>query len=377
MARPNAWLSALVALVVAAGLAVPAHADPASCQKQIVRGLLKFKRAYLLRHFKCVQGENIGKVSGPCPDTTALLKIQLINQKAVTKIAASCTPADLAALNYRTDCQYEAATAGKEGVCAAKTVTVGTDIDPTNFAECLKCWKGAELSEYVAILFASHASELCGSLNETSATCSDINCTSPLPDQRNLGDTGENDCQFSIAKGGIKYLVKREQILEKCALGRGTVPPRSRAQCLADLKLQLALQKADDQKQTTIKKKCGNRAPAANPPFCCRTGTGQNCTVVATRADCEAITGAQVQADKTCDSGTLMCQPITGPNGKKITWWENCPESDTCPGTALTSLDDLIGCVDTTANAIADELLCLQFRGNGGADWPCPPGEGT
>ena len=79
-----------------------------------------------------------------------------------------------------------------------------------------------------------------------------------------------------------------------------------------------------------------------------------------------------VQEDKTCDMGS--CAPVQGPN-QKITWWGFCPESDTCPGTALSTLDDLIGCVDTTADAVTDELMCLQFRCNGGADWPCPASE--
>ena len=44
-------------------------------------------------------------------------------------------------------------------------------------------------------------------------------------------------------------------------------------------------------------------------------------------------------------------------------------------GTPLSTLDDIADCVDICADAISDELLCLQFRGNNGADWPCPPAE--
>jgi len=36
----------------------------------------------------------------------------------------------------------------------------------------------------------------------------------------------------------------------------------------------------------------------------------------------------------------------------------------------------MIACVDTSADAIVDELLCLQFPANGGSDWPCPPEAG-
>ena len=38
---------------------------------------------------------------------------------------------------------------------------------------------------------------------------------------------------------------------------------------------------------------------------------------------------------------------------------------------------EVITCVDTSANEVIDELLCLEFRGNGGADWPCPVDAGS
>jgi hypothetical protein len=43
--------------------------------------------------------------------------------------------------------------------------------------------------------------------------------------------------------------------------------------------------------------------------------------------------------------------------------------------TPLSTLVDIVDCVDVSADAISDELLCLQFRGNNGADWPCPPAD--
>jgi hypothetical protein len=136
--------------------------------------------------------------------------------------------------------------------------------------------------------------------------------------------------------------------------------------------VQLKLQRAEDSKDALIQRKCGNnRIPTAAPAFCCRDGgPGQSCTVVATRDDC-VTGGGTVQEGKTYDGGTLTCDPVMGPN-KPITWWEHCPESDTCPGPTLADLSDLIGCVDSAADAIVDELMCFQFPRNGGADWPCP-----
>jgi hypothetical protein len=114
---------------------------------------------------------------------------------------------------------------------------------------------------------------------------------------------------------------------------------------------------------SAIKNKCGNRNPDPNPPgFCCRCGTGNMCMAEPDEATCTATAGCAVQEGKLCDVD-LTCKP--GP--KTLTWWNNCPESDTCPGAAVTTLDQLIGCVDTSADAIVDELLCFQFPG-----YPCP-----
>jgi hypothetical protein len=149
---------------------------------------------------------------------------------------------NLAFLGYRTDCQYGPATAGIGGTCFALPVTT-----PTEFAECMKCWKGAEFARLEGTLYASHAQEVCGTaLDDTSVTCSAVGCTSPLPVQGDLGGGGDNDCQQMLSKATMNYLLKRERILEKCLLKLGTLPL-----CLADLKVQLQLSKAETQKDTS------------------------------------------------------------------------------------------------------------------------------
>lgn len=352
---------AVVALVFAQ--AAPARADATSCQSAIVRQLAKYKKVYLRLNIKCLRLENLFRLNGPCPDPNTQLKLQGKAQKVTEAIASACTAQDMADLGFGASCALEAATQGIEGQCAALPVTTSQEL-----ADCLLCWKSAELREFIATLFASHALEACnGALDETSPACSDLDCVTPLPEQHDLGDTGENTCQIGIARGGFKYLVKREKILEACALAGGT-----RASCLADLQVQVDLLAAEQAKDTLISRKCGNRDPAASPPFCCKT-TGNTCVVATTRDDCVMVMGGTVQEDKTCNTGTFTCEP--SPGGHKVTWWEFCPESDTCPGTALSTLQDLIDCVDTSADAIVDELLCFQFPRNGGADWPCPTGE--
>jgi hypothetical protein len=356
------------ALVAAAAIGVvglvaasSAQADPAGCQTAIAKQFFRLKRVSLRAHIKCLRLENLLRLPGPCPDAEAQLKIQTIAAKVSDALQSQCEASDLAALGY-SNCAFEAASAGVEGTCAALPVTTTAEL-----AACLECWKSANLTELMGILFASHALEVCGgSVGTSSPACSEMECTgSPFPDQRDLGNTSENDCQTGIAKAGFKYVVKREKILEKCALAGGT-----RASCLASLDVQADLATAEQKKDVLITRKCGNRDPAPSPPLCCRTGQGNECTVAADRTDCVDNLGGTVQEDKTCDLGS--CAPVGG-GGKKITWWSACPE--TCD--PLATLQDLIDCVDGSADEMIDRLMCYQFRGNGGADWPCPVGSAS
>jgi hypothetical protein len=351
-------LAASVALAfLVGGVARDAGAEPLKCQKTIVRSLLKLKKAYLKKVARCVDKQNVGKVAGPCPDAATLLKVQNTRDKVIAKIANACPDPDLATLGFPATCAFEATATGIEADCAALPVDT-----PAEFAACLACWKQAELAEFVATLYASHAVEVCGgSLDETSPVCSELDCATPLPDQRDLGDTGENDCQKGIGRAGVKHLVQVEKILERCGLSGMT-----RSDCLADLAVQAKIDKAELKLETLIKKKCGNRDPVPSTPFCCRSGMGNACVAAATREDCELM-GGDVQDNKECGVDNA-CHPSQG--GQKLTWWSTCPISNTCPGTTLATLDDLIDCVDATVDEIADELLCIQFPTGWG---PCPP----
>jgi hypothetical protein len=299
---------AAVAATTFAFLALSTGADAADpCQTAIVKSLAKYKKVYLKSHSKCLDKENKQLIEeGSCPDALADLAVAKANEAARVKIAKVCTLVQIQALGYRSDCAYQPAAQGREAECAAMPVT-STD----EFTECMKCWKGAELSEFIATLYASRALQECeGDLSAASTRCSELDCTTPLPVQRVLGDTAENDCQRAIGKAGIKYLLKREKIIEKCLLTGCT-----RAECLG--------------------------------------GT------------CEATPDCLVQEGKVCNLVDLTCDQ--GP--KTITWWENCPESltGTCPGSPVTTLEGLIDCVDTSADVAVDELICIQFPG-----YPCP-----
>jgi hypothetical protein len=351
----------LVGVCASVLLASTAESEPVKCQSTIVKELAKLKKQVLKRTEKCIDNQNVGKIPGPCPDAAALLKIQTARDKAIAKIALLCPDPDRTTLGFPNNCAFESASSGIEGTCAGLPVT-----NPTELATCIACWKQAELYEFTATLYASHALEVCnGSLDETSSVCSDLDCTTPLPDQRDLGDTGENDCQKGIGKAGVKHLLKVEKILEKCGLAGGT-----RASCLADLLVQENITKSETKLRDSVHSKCGNRDPVPSVPFCCRTGTGNACMAAATRDDCESLLGGTVQNNKTCGVGNT-CDPL--PGMQQLTWWSNCPESDTCPGASVTTLDELIDCVDFTADEIIQELLCLQFP----SGWPCPPSDGS
>jgi len=341
-----------LAMIVLGSVSAGAVTDPnVLCQKTVVKQLEKYKKAHFKRYRTCLDKENKGDIPGPCLDATSAAKLALTSSKVTAHIAGKCTMGNLATIGYRSDCQYDAATPGVGGTCFGLSVTT-----PSEFSQCMQCWKGAEFGRYEGTLYASHAQEVCGTaLDDTSTTCSDLGCTTPLPQQRDLGATGENDCQRSIAKAGFNYLIKVEHTLEKCMLKGST-----RGACLADPLIQLKLASAETKKQNNIHDKCGNRHPVADPPFCCKT-SGNNCDPTpATRTDCTSMPiNGTVQEGKVCGVGNT-CDPQ--PGNQAITWWEQCPIDDTpCPGPTLGDLNGLIDCVDRTADAMVTSLLCLQF----------------
>lgn len=346
-----------VSLLVAVGI-TPAFADPELCQKQIAKQYSNLKKKTLKGVEKCLDKDNAGTLPGPCPDATTATKLLIAQQKIEAKVAGSCSMVDATALGFGPTCTLGTASTSAENTCAGLPIT-----SPAELAACISCWKRAELSEFLAVLYASHAQEVCGgTLGSGSTVCSALDCTTPLPTQRDLGSGGEYDCQKAIGKGGVKYLLAREKVLEKCALAGGT-----QTTCLADGKNQLALSKAEAKKVALITGKCGNRDPEANPPFCCKT-TGNQCVAAGDRDAC-VTGGGQVQEGKTCGM-TNTCDP--SPGNQVITWWNVCPRNNACAGPALASLSDLIGCADDTADEIVSELLCFQFPRNAHADWPCP-----
>jgi hypothetical protein len=88
----------------------------------------------------------------------------------------------------------------------------------------------------------------------------------------------------------------------------------------------------------------------------------------ADRTDCTMNLGGTVQEGKTCGGGGT-CDSVMDPD-QKITWWSTCPQKATCTGDNLT-LDELISCVDQSAQQISAELLCIQFPERGDVPARC------
>ncbi len=350
-----------VAAAVALGSAPAfAAADPnLACHKTVVKQLEKYKKTHLKLYRNCLDKENRGDIAS-CLDAVSSAKLGLTAGKVSAAIAKKCTPAILTTLGYRSDCQYGPATPGVGGSCAALPVTSAAE-----FATCMECWKGAEFARFVATIYASHAQEVCTALDDTSPTCSALGCSSPTPEQRDLGDGAENDCQRMLAKASLNYLLKREKTLDRCLL-----TGQSYGACLADPKVQLLLAKAETQKETLILKFCNNYEPVASAPFCCRTGPGQTCMVPVDRDDCVNNLMGTVQEGKICDLGS--CANLPGP-GKALTWWEHCPTNAPCPGPTLGDIDGVIDCVGDVADGVVGNVLCLQFPNGGTCPTPIVP----
>lgn len=352
-------LAGLVALLPA--LAPPAAADPAVCQKTIARQYAVLAKKTLKGVARCLDRQNTGDQSGACPDATTAAKLDAVRQKVEAKVAATCSTADAAALGF-VGCSF-GLPEGSAAETVCRSLPAGT---PGELAACITCWKQADFAEFLAFLYASHAVELCGGvLGLASTTCSQGGCAAfsgvPDPDQRDLGDGGEHDCQRGIAKAGVKYLLTREKLLTGCALAAGT-----RASCLADPAVALKTGKAAARMQAVIEAACGSRTPRPDVPFCCRT-TGDQCLAAPTRAGCLAG-GGTVEEEATCGP-SATCDPV--PEAERhVTWWETCPRR-ACGNTAVTTLAELIACTGDKADEIAAGLLCYQFPSPTAA-WICP-----
>jgi len=74
--RRSTRIASLGGAFALVAIAAVAHADPVTCQKQVIKTLAAFKKISLTAPEKCLDKENQGKLPGPCPDAATQLKIQ-------------------------------------------------------------------------------------------------------------------------------------------------------------------------------------------------------------------------------------------------------------------------------------------------------------
>jgi hypothetical protein len=356
-ARPSArrLLAATSLAMLLVGASAQAEVRP--CQKALAKGTAKLTKQTLKRMGKCLYKDNAGKLPGPCPDAVTAAKLAGAVDKAEAKIAKACSIEDAVALGFPGSCTL----AGAEGSAVEEACRALPVSSPAELAECVSCWQQGDLYELLAVLFASHAVEVCGgALGLDSEVCSQGGCASllgPEPDQRDI--TGaEADCQRGIAKAALKYLVKRAKWLSKCALAGGT-----RASCLDDPKMQLRTAKITAKTTAKIAGACRNLRPAPVAPFCCRTG-GSSCIAATDREAC-IVGGGQVQEGKSCGLDG-RCDNAAG--AKTFTWWGQCPLRS-CDAFPIVEVEDVDACVRGKVDETVDTTLCYRFP-NGG--WPCP-----
>jgi hypothetical protein len=322
---------------------------------RVASELRKYMKVYFLTQVECIYEVNDLHIPGPCPDAHARAIIGKSAARVHAALAATCSAEDLAALGYGSDCRRGAdVPTGVQAACAALPLADGADL-----ARCLLCWQDAWLGQYMAFTYASHAVDLCGGvLDDTSPTCMPLPCPAPLPDQRNLSDPPEDDCQRGIGRATTKFIMKRQQVLDACALSG-----RTRSDCLADPRVRLVLDTKLAQFRRVFARECEEQRPVLSSPFCCRCAVGGMCIDAADRPACEAA-GCDVLEDFSCEAGACarLPQPV-------LTWWTHCPEGRVweCPGVPLASLDDMMNCIGSGTVHLVEELLCLRFPGAG--DW--------
>ena len=290
-----------IALVLAL-IAVPAAAQlvgrpAARCQSAIGKGGFTFKAKVASTSRKCYDALLKG---GPCDTAGRDGKIASAADHYGIVMRRSCTPAQLfsappAGLGFALSCAFESgAPEPAEQACAALPVT-----DAESLARCLACWKQAELNELLTIGYPCLVGQI--------PAGSDLDCGTPPACPV---DKLAIDCTRGIAKAALRFVLAKEQALEKCLnhVIRGRIP----GPC-PDGKTQ-ALIAAAEAKVTIAALRCN-----VNPP-----------------------------------------------------WWDVCPEM--C-SQSISTLDDIATCIGGSAEAITDELVCIQYPSASTNGITCPPGD--
>ncbi|MFN8544270.1 MAG: hypothetical protein U0807_08685 [Candidatus Binatia bacterium] len=271
----------------------------------------------------------------------------------IEREADACATLDVAALGFRHDCRFRAGDAGLGARCA--TLPVAT---PRDLAACLRCWEDTRLEEVGALLDPSHARARCGAgSGGTGLGCALLACPDPLPEAVTEAAAATDPCERVVASAPPRYLMRRSRLLGSCRDGRSA--------CLANPERARALNAQARARNVRIRDACEGELLTPSATFCCDCARSAGTCAAAEDRDVCAARGCEVVEGSLCDAHAGRCRSAE----EHVTWWSACPVADACPGPAIPTRREMIDCIETAADRVADELLCLVAP----ASW-CPGG---
>jgi hypothetical protein len=215
---------------------------------------------------------------------------------------AKCTLDELDALGVIRDCRF-----GWAGVQVESCARLPADT-PAQIGECFACWEEHLGRAMSALLLAAQATWVCDGDLSASGSCAGVACTEPLPTQYyRLFKTDEWDCQYAVSDGGHDYYRNRSRLLQACTLASDV------AACLADRDHRTALRDEASTLDRVVRNGCRRTTFSPGGPLAPR----------------------------------------------HLTWWRTCPTA-TCESEPIERDLDAIGCIEASANALIDQLLCLE-----------------
>jgi len=346
MARGLAVLG-VVACLAGRANAVPLSKDAAGCQRALARGLARFERAKLKAWSRCLDDVLRGNA---CDAAARDAAIAVAVGKAKRTIATKCTDVLLfttqpAGVGFAQSCQLEPAPLEPaEQSCAALAVT-STD----QLADCLVCWKEAELDEWLRVVHPCLSAQV--------PAGSALACGTPPGGCPDPADTATVTCLRTIASAGTRWLGTKQKRLGAClnAVRAGTrTPPCPDPPTAA--KLATAAQKA----QRAIASKCPSLPPWWDV---CPTDSTAPCDqTIASVADvgtCVVVGAAGAIVDE------LLCWQYPGASADGI----SCPSTSTTTSTTTTTSST----TTTTLPACGDGFV----GGTEQCDPPCGGGCGA
>ncbi|MEO6029683.1 MAG: hypothetical protein ABIR79_22680 [Candidatus Binatia bacterium] len=351
---PLARVRSLLVLGLATGFLMTAvgsvHADTFQCRREIMRASAKLADKRIAALQRCEDAVLIGKIVGPCPDTTASAKITKAAAKLQNAIAKRCGGRDH---DCATGADNDSLTSiGWDlGTCPGLSGSCGNTLaDCNDVATCLQCVNAVATDRVIDLAY-----------DDASATA----------------DSTVRKCQRAIGRETAKAFRLARKALRKCEDGRlqGSI-----AVC-PDAKASTAVAKAEAKMRAKICTACGgaDRACGGGDDLTPATfGFSDTCPSVQPPggSSCQAPIGALSDAVTCLDcvgDYTSGCSDALGVPG--LTAYPPECGGDTpavCGNGALEGAEECDGAADAMCPGLCrPDCTCQPFCGDGSVD----PGE--